>query len=119
LFCNFALEYVIRKFQANLEAFKLNATCQVSVCADENLLGRNIHTIKENTEALLVSGQELDLEVSAERTKYMFMPFEQNSVQSHSIMTGKILWKCGKGQILYLRTALTNQNCIREEVRAD
>ena len=38
---------------------------------------------------------------------------------SHSIMTGKFLWKCGKIQILYLRTTLTNQNCIHKKLRED
>jgi len=79
LFCTFALEYVIRKFQANLEGLKSNATLQLLVCADENLLGKNIHTIKKNTEALLVAVKELDVEVSAERTEYMFMLCEQNT----------------------------------------
>ena len=74
-----ALEYVIRKFQANLEGLKLNVTLQLLVCADEYLLGEYIHTIKKNTEALLVAGKELDVEVSAERTEYMFMPCKQNT----------------------------------------
>jgi hypothetical protein len=79
LFYTFALEYVIRKFQANLEGLKLNVTLHLLVCADENLLGKNLHTIKKNTEALLVAGRELDVEVIAERTEYMFMPCEQNT----------------------------------------
>lgn len=33
----------------------------------------------EKTEALLVACKELDVEVSAERTEYMFMPCEQNT----------------------------------------
>jgi len=80
-----ALEYVIRKFHANLEGLKLNVTLQLLVCADEYLLGENIHTIKKNTEALLVAGKELDVEVSAERT------CKQNTGLSPSIMTGKFL----------------------------
>ena len=79
MFCTFALEYVIRKFQANLEGMKLNVTLQLLVCADENLLGKNIHTIKKNTESFLVARKELDVEVSAERAEYMFMPCEQNA----------------------------------------
>ena len=57
----------------------MKATLQLLVCADENLLGKNVHTIKKNTEALLVAGKELDVEVNAERTEYMFMPCEQNT----------------------------------------
>ena len=54
-------------------------TLQLLVCADENLLGKNIHTIKKNTESFLVARKELDVEVSAERAEYMFMPCEQNA----------------------------------------
>jgi len=39
---------------------------------DDNLLGRNINTINKSTEALLAINQEFDLEVNAERAKYMF-----------------------------------------------
>jgi hypothetical protein len=69
----------MRKFQANVEGLKLNATLKVLVRADENLLGKNLHTLKMNTEALLVAGKELDLKVIAERTEYMFMLCEQNA----------------------------------------
>lgn len=54
-------------------------TLQLLVCADENLEGKNVHTIKKNTDILLVAGKELDVEVSAERTEYLFMPCEQNT----------------------------------------
>lgn len=57
----------------------MNVTLQLLVCADENLEGKNVHTIKKNTDILLVAGKELDVEVSAERTEYLFMPCEQNT----------------------------------------
>ena len=37
-----------------------------------------VHTIKENTEALLVSSKETGLEVNADNTKYMVMSRDQN-----------------------------------------
>lgn len=45
---------------------------------DDNLLARNINTINKSTEALLVTSQEFDLEVNAEKTKYLFTLYEQN-----------------------------------------
>jgi hypothetical protein len=37
----------------------------------DNLLGSNINTIHKSTEALLVTSHEFDLEVKAEKTKYV------------------------------------------------
>ena len=40
---------------------------------DVNILGRSVHTIKKNTEALVAASEEIGLEVNAEKTKYMIM----------------------------------------------
>ena len=40
---------------------------------DVNILGRIVHTIKENVEALLVGSKEIGLEVNADKTKYLLM----------------------------------------------
>jgi len=37
-----------------------------------NLLEKNTHIIKENTEGLLATSKEVGLEVNAERTKHTF-----------------------------------------------
>jgi hypothetical protein len=51
LFCNFALEYVIRKVQEIQAGLKLNGTHQLLAYADDvNLLGDNIDTINKNTQ---------------------------------------------------------------------
>jgi hypothetical protein len=64
LLFNFALEYAIRRVQANHEGLKLNGTHQLLVYADDvNMLGGSVH---EDTEALVVASKEVGLEVNAE-----------------------------------------------------
>ena len=65
-----AIEYAIRRIKANLEGLILNDTHQLLVYAgDVNILGGSMHTIKKNTEALVVASKEIGLQVNAEETK--------------------------------------------------
>jgi hypothetical protein len=59
-----ALEYAIRRVQANQEGLKLNGTHQLLVYADDvNILGWMTRTIRKNTKTLVTSCKELGLEV--------------------------------------------------------
>jgi hypothetical protein len=54
LFCNFALQYEIRRVQVNQDGLKLNGKHQLMVYADEvNILGGSVHTVKKNAETLV------------------------------------------------------------------
>ena len=46
---------------------------------DVNILGRTVHTIKKNTETLVVASKEIGLEVNAGIINYMFMCRDQNA----------------------------------------
>ena len=64
----------------------MNGTCQLMVStADVNILGRSVHAVKENTEALVVTRKEAGLEVNADKTKYLVMSRCQNAGHNHNI----------------------------------
>jgi len=48
-------------------------------------LGGTIHTVKKNTEALVVATKEIGLEVKAHKTKYMIVFRDQNAGRIHSM----------------------------------
>ena len=74
LLFNFALEYATRRFWVNQCGLKLNGVHKLLVYAgDVNILGVNMHSIKKHTEALVVASKEIEIEVNADKTKYMIM----------------------------------------------
>jgi len=80
LLFNFALECAIKRVQVNQDGLKLNCTHQLLAYADDvSILGGNIHTVKENAEALVVATKETGLEVNADKTKYMVMSRDRNA----------------------------------------
>ena len=98
---------------------KLNGTHQPLVYADDvNILGGNIHTVRKNTEALLIASKKTGLQVNAEKTKYMVMSRDENAGQNGYIQIGNESFETVE-QFKYLGTTLTNQNSIHEKLRAD
>jgi hypothetical protein len=83
---NFALVYAIRKVQENQVGLKFYGIHQLLAYADDvNLLGDSIDTIKKNTETLIDSSKEVDLEINVEKTKYMLVSHHQNAGQNRDI----------------------------------
>ena len=80
---SFALEYAIRRGQVKQDGLKLNGVHQPLVEADDvNILGGSVHTVKENTEALVVASKEMGLDVNADKTKSMVILRNQNAGRS-------------------------------------
>jgi hypothetical protein len=116
LLSKFTLEYAIRRVQVNQEGLKLNAAQQLLVYAEDvNTLGGSVHTIKKNTEALVVAGKEIPLEVNTEKTKYMDTCQGQNAGQIYNIKIDNKSFKRVE-QLKYFGTILTHQTSIQEEI---
>ena len=73
---------------------------------DINMLGRSVHTIKKNTEALVVASKQTGIGVNARKTKYMAMSQDQNAGQNHNIKTDNKSFERVK-QFKYFKTTLT------------
>jgi predicted amidohydrolase len=74
LLFNFALEYAIGMVQVNQDGLKLNGTYHILVYPDDdNVFCGSVRTIEKNKDALAVASKEIELEVNADKTKYMVM----------------------------------------------
>jgi hypothetical protein len=97
---------------------RLNGTHQLLVYAnDVNILGGSVHTLEQNTEALVVASKEIGLEVNANKTKHLVVSRDQNAVRSHNIKTVNSSFERVE-EFKYLGTTLTNQNYIQEEIKS-
>jgi len=84
---------------------------------DVNILGGSVHTVKENTEALVVASTEIGLEVNADKTKYMVMSRDKNTGRSHNINIDKSYFE-REEEFKYFGTTLTNRNSTEEKINS-
>jgi hypothetical protein len=120
LLFNFALEYAIKRVQVIQDGLKLNCTHYILVYTnDVNILGGSIHTVKENTQALVVAVKEIGLEVNADKAKYTIMSREQHAGRSNIMETDNTRSSFERvGEFKYLRTTITNQNFIQKVIKS-
>jgi hypothetical protein len=96
----------------------LNGTHQLLAFADDiNIVGKNVGTIKKNTETLLVASKNAGLEVNPEKTKYMLMSRCQKIGQKYSVKIANRSFE-DVAKFRYLGTTLTDQNCMHEEINS-
>jgi sorting nexin-29 len=114
---NFALEYAIGKVQENQVGLKLNGTHQLLAYADDvNLLGDNIDTIEKNTKTLIDASKEVGLEINVEKTEYLLLSRHKNARQNRDMKIANKSFE-NVSQFRYLRTTVTTQNLIQEEIK--
>jgi len=80
-------------------------------------LRRRRRSIIKSIEALLQAGRKVVLEEHAEETKYMVVSRHKNVGQNHNLLfTNKFFEYVAKFKCL--ERAVTNQNCIHEEIKS-
>jgi hypothetical protein len=75
-----------------------------------------MHTIKKNTETLVVTRKEHGLEVNAEKTQYMVMAQDQNAGRNHNTKVDNKSFERVE-DFKYFRKNLTHENSIHEEIK--
>jgi hypothetical protein len=96
----------------------LDGTHQLSAYVDDaNIVGENIDTIKNNTKALLDASKEVGLEVNPQKTKYMLISLSQKMGKKRSIKIENRSFE-DVVEFIYLRTTLTEQNWMHEEINS-
>jgi hypothetical protein len=80
-------------------------------------VGENMDTINKKTETLLDASKEAGLEINPEKTKYMLMCNVVRRGKKHSIKIVNRFFE-DVAKFKYLRTTLTDQNCMHEEIKS-
>ena len=109
---NFVLEFAIRRVQINQDGVKLNGKHQLWLYADDvNILGGSVHTIKKNTEAVLVACTEIGLEVNVIKLSTCSC-LEHNAGRRHSIKIDNSSFERVE-EFKYLGINLTNRTSMQ------
>jgi hypothetical protein len=94
---------------------KLNGTHQLPAYDDDvNLLGDNIDIINK-TQTLIDVSKEVGIEISVEKSKYMFLSCHRNAGQNRGIKIANRSFE-NVSQFKYLGMTVINQNLIQEEI---
>jgi hypothetical protein len=97
---------------------ELSGTHQFLVYADDiSVRGKNINTIKRNTEALLKASNKIGVDVNVEKIMYMFVSRDQNAGQNRNLITDNKSFESSKFK--RLRTTIKFQYFIHEKLRRD
>jgi len=119
VFFKFVLEYTIRRVQVIQDDLKLNGPHHLLVYADDvNILGGSIHTIKGNTEVLVVASKEIGPELNADKTEYTVMSQDQNAGRRHSMKNVNCFFERVE-DFKYLGTTLSIKILIRKKLKAN
>ena len=95
----------------------MNGKYQLIVYAnDVNMLGKNLQTIRENTEIFIKASKDIGLEVNSDKTKYMITSRQQNIVQNQNIVIENLSFEKVE-KLKYLGVTVTNTNDIRKEIK--
>jgi hypothetical protein len=77
-----------------------------------------LHIIKRNTDSLIDASKKVGLEVNAKLSiMYMLLSSHQNAGQKRNIKIPNRSFE-NVAQFKYLGVAVTNQNCVQEEIKS-
>ena len=100
----FTSKYAVRRVQLNQDGLKLKGTHQFLYVDDVSILEGTVHTVKGNTETLIVASKEIGLEVNAGKFKYMVKSGDQNAGRSHAMKVDNSSLKGWKSSSIWEQT---------------
>ena len=80
-------------------------------------MGGSVHTTTKNTEDLVFASKDIRIEVNVDKTKYTVMSRDQSARRNHGMNTDNSSFERVE-QFKYLRTTLTYQNSVQEEIKS-
>ena len=113
LLFNRALEYAIRRVQEMRTGLEFEKHHLLVYADDVNMLGKNLQTVRENTEMLIKASKDNGLEVNSEK----IISRHQNVIQNQNIVIGTLSFE-NVEKFRYLGVTVTNTNDIRKEIKS-